>query len=243
MTTPADLILQAQKAAGIVGVGQPASGEDTSDALFHLNSIIGQWNRKRWLIWHLLDTAFTSTGAQSYTVGPNGNFNIPRPDRIEGAYFRQLVSGSPNLVDYPLDLLESREDYSRIRLKNLSTWPSAVFYDAAFPTGNLYVYPVPQSGLFEIHILTKDVISTISAAQMGQAFNLPPEYDAALMWNLAVRLRAAYRYPPDPVMIGVAKDALNVIRNANTQIPRLKMPSGLRRMGGSRYNIYSDRGN
>jgi hypothetical protein len=239
MTTAAALILQAQKAAGIVGVGQSASGEDTADALFQLNAMIGQWNRKRWMIYHLIDTALTSTGAESYTVGPSGAFNIPRPDRLEGAYFRQLVSGSPNLVDYPLGILEAREDYSRIRLKTLTTWPQVAFYDAAYPLGSLYVYPVPQAGLFEIHILTKDTISSIT--NLAETYNLPPEYDAALTWNLAVRLRSAYGLPPDPVKIGLAKDALNVIRNANAQVPRLRMPRGLRMSGGG-YNIFSDRG-
>ena len=239
MTTGADIVTQSLKTAGVLGVGQAASGEDTSDALAMLNDIIGQWNRKRWLVYHLLDTAFTSTGAQSYTVGPGGNFNIPRPDRLEGAYFRQLVSGSPNLVDYPLDLLESREDYSRIRLKTLTTWPQVAFYDAAYPTGSVYVYPEPQAGLFEIHILTKDVLGSIATLQ--QAVSLPPEYMAALKFNLAVRLREAYQLAPRPVLVGLAKDALNVIRNANAQVPRLRMPRGLRRMGGG-FNIFSDRG-
>lgn len=236
MTTGAQIILQAQKAAGIIGVGQAASGEDTSDAQFHLNTMIGQWNRKRWLVYHLIDTAFTSTGAQSYTVGPGGNFNIPRPDRLEAAYFRQLITSSPNLVDYPLDILQSREDYSRIRLKTLTTWPQSIFYDSAFPLGSVYPVPIPQAALFEIHLVTKDTLSTIS--NLAAVYNLPPEYDAALMWNLAVRLRAAYQMPPDPVAIGLAKDALNVIRNADAQIHRLRMPSAIK--GRGIYNIFSD---
>jgi hypothetical protein len=37
----------------------------------------------------------------------------------------------------------------------------------------------------------------------------------------------------------LAKDSLNVIRGANTQIPRLRMPNALRQPG-SRYNIFND---
>lgn len=238
MTTAAAIILQAQKAAGIIGVGQVASGEDTADALFHLNAMIGQWNRKRWLIWHLIDTAFTSTGAQSYTVGTGGNFNIPRPDRLEAAYFRQLVNSQPNQVDYPLEILESREDYSRIRLKTLTTWPQTIFYDAAYPMGVVYPHPIPQAGLFEIHLVTKDTISSIT--NLAATYNMPPEYDAALMWNLSVRLRAVYQLPPDPAAIGLAKEALNVLRNTNAQVPRLRMPAALRGTSNAGYNIFSD---
>lgn len=238
MTTGTLMLTEALKAAGIIGVGQPASGEDITDALFHLNVMLGQWNRKRWMVYHLVDTAFTSTGAQSYTVGPNQNFNIVRPDRIEAAYFRQLIEDQPNLVDYPLDVLQSYEDYARIRLKTLTTWPQVFFYDSGYPTGKLYVHPVPQASLFEIHILTKDVLASIAANAVAQTYNLPPEYDGAILWNLAVRLRAAYGMAPDPVKIGLAKDALNVIRNSNTQIPRMRMPAALR--GGQIYNIFSD---
>lgn len=236
MTTAADLITQALKIAGVMGVGQAAAAEDVEDALIHLNQMISQWNRKRWLIYHLVDTPLTATGATSYTVGPGGNFAVPRPDRLEAAYFRQLISGAPNLVDYPLTILSSREDYSHIRLKSLTTWPETIFYDAAFPLGAVYPHPVPQAGLFELHLVTKDTLAQFAVP--GSVANLPPEYLAALQWNLAVRLRSAWQMPPDPVAIGLAKDALTVIRNANTQIPRLRMPAGLAKGGG--YNIYSD---
>jgi hypothetical protein len=238
MTTAADIIAEALKAAGVVGVGQAAAAEDATGALFHLNQMLGQWSRKRWLVYHLVDTAVTSTGARSYTVGPGGAFNIPRPDRLEAAYFRQLAAGSPNLVDYPLEVLGSREDYSRIRLKTLVTWPQTIFYDAAFPLGAVFPHPIPQAGLFEIHLITKDQLSQV--ATPGTALNLPSEYEPALLWNLVVRLRGVYQLPPDPVAIGLAKDALNVIRNTDAQVPRLKMPAGL--SDGGLYNIFSDGG-
>jgi hypothetical protein len=238
MTTAADLIAQALKIAGVIGVGQAAAAEDTNDALLHLNQMISQWNRKRWLVYHLIDAALTSTGAQSYAVGTGGDFNIPRPDRLEAAYFRQLVNDAPNLVDYPLTILASREDYSRIRLKTLSTWPETIFYDAAYPMGLVYPHPVPMAGLFELHLVTKDTLGQF--ATPATAVSLPPEYLAALLWNLAVRLRSAYQMPPDAVAVAVAKDALAVIRNANTQIPRLRMPSTV--VTGAPYNIFSDGG-
>lgn len=238
MTTAADLIMEALKIAGVTGVSQPGAAEDVSGALAHLNQMIGQWNRKRWLVYHLIDAAVTSTGAQSYSVGAGGDFNVPRPDRLEAAYFRQLIPGSPNLVDYPLEVLSAREDYSRIRLKSLTSWPQAIFYDAAYPLGRIYPHPVPQAGLFEIHLVLKDTLA--SFATPATSLNLPPEYEAALLWNLAVRLRSAYQAPPDPVAIGLAKDALNVIRNADAQIPRLRTPGALG--GGGAYNIFSDSG-
>jgi hypothetical protein len=68
--------------------------------------------------------------------------------------------------------------------------------------------------------------------------NLPPEYQEALMWNLAARLRPMYGMPPEPTIITQALRSLNVIRNANAQIPRLMLPSTVARAG--LYNIYGD---
>jgi hypothetical protein len=95
LNTPQSLITFALKAAGVLGVGQSALAEDNSDTFDTLNAMLGQWQQKRWMIWHLVDVAFTSTGAQSYSVGPGGNFNVfSAPSRLEAAFFRQISSQS-----------------------------------------------------------------------------------------------------------------------------------------------------
>lgn len=238
MTTPLDIIKQALKKSGVLGVGQSPLAEDTNDAYNDLQDMLGQWQRKRWLIWHLVDYSFVSTGAISYTVGPGGNFNInPRPDRIENAFFRQIINEViPNQIDYPLELIEAREDYNRISLKQLMTFPQYLFYDSAFPTGLAYAWPVLQTNLYELHLTVKETLSQFTS--LNENIVLPLEYFAALKFNLAIRLRQAYQLPPDPVLIGLAKDSLNVIRNANLQIPRLKIPTDLVRPGI--YNVFSD---
>lgn len=237
MTTPNDIINLALKISGVLGVGQTAQAEDSNDSLTMLNFMMAQWNRKRWLVYHLVDVAFTSTGAQSYTVGPGGNFNVAvRPDRLEAAFFRQIVPSQPNAIDYPLEIIEARETYNNIALKTLVSFPSYIFYDAAYPIGLVYPWPIPQATLYAVHLTLKEVLAQFTS--LSQDIVLPDEYHAALMYNLAVRLRPAYQLPPDPSLVALAKDALNVIRNANTQIPRLTMPTDLIRPGI--YNPYSD---
>jgi hypothetical protein len=234
--TPQDIIRQSLKKAGITGVGQTPLAEDTNDAFYDLNDMIAQWARKRWLMWHLIDVALVSTGAMSYTVGIGGDFNTPRPDRLEAAFFRQIVPSQPNQIDYTLELIESREAYNRIALKSLKTFPTNIFYDAAYPIGIIYPWPVPQATIYEIHLSLKDTLTQFTA--LNQTINMPPEFIAALKFNLAIRLRQAYMLSPDPALIALAKDSLAVIRGANAQIPTLVMPSDLVR--GGLYNVYSD---
>lgn len=238
MTTVTDFLNLALIDSGVLGQGQVAQAEDIQNAFVRVNYMIAQWNRKRWLLYNLTDVSVTTTGAVTYTIGPGMNFNTPRPDRLEnGCFLRQIASSGVQQIDYPLQLLSSREDYNRIRLKTMGTWPSIIFYDSNWPTGTVYAWPVPAANQYELHVLVKHQLTAF--ATLVETINLPPEYEAALSYNLQVRLRVAYRMPADPSMIALAKDSLNVIRNANIQVPTMKMPPSV--IGAQRaYNVYSD---
>lgn len=239
MTTAADLINLAARDSGVLGVGQTFLAQDTADALRRLNNMIAQWNRRRWLVYHLVDTARACTGAVSYSVGAGQNFNIARPDRLEWAYIRQTVPVSSTPVDWTLTILPSYEDYAKITLKRLAASPSQyIFYDSGYPYGTVYPWPVPNSQ-YELHIVTKAVLQ--SFATTADTVALPPEYEDAINYNLQVRFRAAYRLPPDPMIIGLARAALATLRKSNMQVNRSSMPRGITR--GPAYNIYSDFGN
>ena len=208
--------------------------------------MLQQWERKRWLVYHLLDLSVVSTGALSYTVGPGGQINTGvssvRPARLESAFLRQLQNSQPNQVDYPLELLPAREDYNKIALKSLQSFPGAIFYDSAWPLGSIYAWPVPQANIYEIHISVMEQLPT-SFATLATTFTLPYEYYAAMLYNLALRMRQKYgitksRFTDDQLP-ALAKDSLNVIRGANTQIARLQIPADMNRPGI--YNIFSDR--
>ena len=237
-TTALDIITLAFRDAGILGVGQSLLPEDYNDALTRLNMMIAQWRVKRWLVWHLVDKSVVSTGAQSYTVGPGGDINVSvRPDKLESAFFRMLPGANgTQSVDYPLQLLFSYEDYARITLKSLVSFSQCIFYDSAWPMGRIYPWPIPQANLYEVHIILKHVLDEF--ADLTSSFDFPPEYLAALHYNMVIRLRAAYRMPEYPGFNYLSKDAMQTIRAANAQIPSLVMPDNLVRPGV--YNIYSD---
>ena len=231
-TSAADLLRFALKAAGVLGVGQSALAEDYADAFTSLNGMIAQWNRQRYLIWHLRSHYVVSDGSESYTVGTGEDFDVDRPDRIEAAFYRQYTGGNQP-VDYPLSILESREDYNRIALKSMGTFPKYVFYDAEFPTGNVYFWPVPPANSNRMYITLKHSLSQFQT--YDDQIAMPPEYAEALWTNLCIRLAPLYQYPVRPEVVAMAKASLAVIRGANAQIPRLVMPPTLRRTG--RFNV------
>lgn len=239
MATGTDIAKDALLYAGITGQGVEPAGEDIQAALRIINDMLAQWSHRRWLVYNLIDTALVCKGAINYSVGPGGDFDfIHRPDRIEAAYVRLLQGGNPTLyTDYSLEQILAREDYSRITLKQMASFPSVYFYDSAYPLGFIYPWPVPNAQ-YELHIITRTILVRIDTKAPGVTVVLPDEYDAALKWNAARRIRAAYRYPPDKEINALAQDGINTIRASNVQTPLLRMPAGLRRNG--RYNFYSD---
>lgn len=237
--TVGSIINLALKIAGVLGVGVTAQAEDTNDALALLNQMLGAWDTKRWDVYGLQDVSVTATGAQSYTIGAGSDFNVPRPDRIEAAYMRQKPANSGLPVDYSLELLSAYEDYARISVKTLTSFARYCFYDAAYPNGNIYFWPIPNQPEFELHVLVKLPLGQFNSVK--NVFSLPPNYQEAVLYNLAARLRIMYQMPIDQAIVSLAKSSLNTIQNSNAQVPTLKLDKGLGRAGGmSFYNVWSD---
>lgn len=239
MTTGIDICTSALLKARVIGVGNAPDADQINRSLSLLNDMLSLWSSQRWLTFHLLDFAVPATGAQSYSIGPNGDINVTvRPDRIESAYIRIINNGGLP-VDYPLDPILSREDYSRVALKTLQSQPSAYFYDSDFPLGRIYPLPIPKAALYELHVTTRVIMPQFPTP--ATTISLPPEYLHAIKWNLARLIRAEWGYPESSEINKIAQNGLNVVRSSNVQTPTLHMPAGMAR-GGSSYNFYSDTG-
>lgn len=238
-TTVNDLIDLALRDAQVIGEGQSATDKQTRDLFTKLNWMLALWRKKRWLIWHTLDLSVTSTGAQSYSIGPGGDIDLAyRPDKIEAAYFNQTTT-APLPISYPLRVLTSRVDYNNIALKTLKTFTKYVFYDPAWPLGYLYPYPVmPAQNYYALHVTVMEVLAQFTSP--SQVISLPGEYLEVIEFNLAVRACMQNGKPVPQELALAASDGLRTLQQLNTQIPRLRMPKSL--VGAGSYNIYSDQG-
>ncbi len=199
----------------------------------------------------------TFTQGSTSGAGIGAEFNLPtwqmlparvaqagtisqRPDKLESAFLRQIQNTGGNQVDYPLQILESMEDYNRIRLKTLVSFPGAVFMDANWPLSIVRPYPLPQGGgIYELHLTIKEQLPC-RFASLATLINLPYEYYQAILHNLALRMRSRYNIPsfPGDQLPGLAKDSLATIRGSNTEIAELTIDPNLTRSG--LYNIFSD---
>lgn len=246
-TTWGDLVSESLRECSAFGIGQTPTSDDLNGALVRLMWMLQEWERKRWFVYHDVLYVKVSTGAQKYTVGPGADFdtgvNSVRPNRIEAAFLRQPTTGGGGgiPVDYPLELIQSYEDYMRVTLKQLTSFTGGVFYDSKWPLGELYPVPIPQANVYSLGILVLEQLPLSSVTNASARVILPYEYYYCMMTNLAMRLRPKYgigTWPGDPLP-GLAKESLALLRGANSQIPRLTMPKELSR--GGIYNIFSDR--
>ena len=180
MTTARDFITLAMKEAGVLGVGQSLLAEDINDGFTILHRMLAQWQKKRWLVPSLYDVAALGNGLKSNPIGPGQIYNALRPDKIQAAYFKQfggafssafsdsfdIASGNNDQVSFNLIPIWSWEDYARVQLKELNSWPQYFFYDAAFPYGNVYIWPIPTSN-YEIHLICKSPIGFTTQLESG----------------------------------------------------------------------------
>ncbi|OAJ69040.1 hypothetical protein [Gluconobacter cerinus] len=137
-----------------------------------------------------------------------------------------LASGAAaGPLDFPLSVIHSYEEYASIGLKGLRTWPSAVYYNPAFPLGELRFFPIPQASMWELHVLVKQQLPNNLKA--NDPINLPQEYWDLIMWTLAVRMAPSYGQEASPTVAAMAKSAFSAIRAANQQTPRVQMPAAV----------------
>jgi len=228
--TTGDLINFVLRASGINGVGQTPLAEDSNTGLDMLRMLLAQWQRKRWLVWNEQEVSVVSTGAQWYTIGPGQDFNTARPDKIQAAWFRFEPFNGPNAVDVALGIIEAKEDWAAITLKDMHSIPSAVFYDSSFPIGRVTFVPVPPASHYELHLVLKAGLPTYTT--LTDPLGVPDEYIEAMMWSLCVRMQMSYGLPSRPDHVAAMKVAINAIEMANTQIGLLSMPAALGRRSG-----------
>ncbi len=227
LSTIGDVINSALRASGVLGVGQTALPRDIADGLDLANTLLTEWQINRWLVYDLVDVAFTSTAAASYTVGPGGNFvtSAPRPDKIDAAYARLISSGKDTIL-YPF---MAREGYDRVQNKSAVGDPCFFFYDPGLgTTGTIYFAPVPDV-TFSLRLSVKSSLGQFAATT--DTITLPQPYIVALLWNLAAAYRPYFQMDEDPQVSMRAQNSLLMMVNSIAQVPTAVQPAPATRAG------------
>ncbi len=208
MTTALQLVTSALRKIGAVAAGEAPDANEQSDALAALNQLIESWNLQGLALYRRENVAYSLVPSQQvYTIGIGADFDGARPITLNCAF---VTRGG---IDYPLEPLTQAQWNEILQKSQESQLPEAVYYEPTFPDGTLRFWPVPLEAL----TVTLSVNMQISpVASIGATIALPPGYERALVYALAVDL--APEYPAVTLsqrVIDTADEALADIKRAN----------------------------
>ncbi len=197
-TTARKMITRALRKAKILARGEPLSSGAANDGLEELNGMLGEWSNDGLMLFSRGRDVFTlSGGVASYNIGTGSTINTERPMVIVDAFIREAEN------DYPLSII-SEETYNSIPNKASTGLPNSLSYDGNYPIGRISLYPAPSTG-YHLHMLSEKQLSQI--ATLDTELDLPPGWDNAIVYNLAVRQAPDYGQQADPLLIKMSIDA------------------------------------
>jgi hypothetical protein len=225
--TSYDLINSALRLVGVISGEEAASISDANQSLMVLNDMIDAWNAERNAIYttRIDDFPFVN-GKQVYTLGTGGDFDIPRPARIDGMSSIQLNNPS-NPVEIPMSMYTVDQWQNQVPVKQVTGSFPLICYDGGeFPLRNLTFWPIPTEQPTSCRIYGW---SALAAQTLVSKISYPPGYSEALRYNLAARLAAEFAVPAGSYASGIvatlAIQGLGRIKTMNA--PELLLRSDL----------------
>ena len=239
-----DQINAALRKLGVLEETETPTASNSNNALFALNQIVDEWQGDRGKIPSVVNTVGTLTpGKQTYTVGPGGDINIPRPTVIDHVNYINTVV-SPNPIELPVTMLTS-DAWAAVTIKPLqSPLPSYCYYDYGFSatgTANLSFWMIPNISGLQYSLYVPTPFATFATLQSSVL--LPPGYWRMLVNWLAIEIAPEFGVAPSQDVKDARKEAEEIVLRNNTKQLDMQMdPGALVQGAGSiyRYNIYSD---
>jgi hypothetical protein len=211
-------IKAAMRLIGAISSGEAPTTDEYADALASLQYMLRSWSSQDLNIHCTTQESFAVSGAEYYTIGSGGTFNTTRPTSIRGAY------------------LDSKDNQYKILTESeYRSQSSGLWYSPEYPLGKIYLYPADTGTLY---LDTLKPITELTAT--GDYLYVPPEYDEAIRYNLAVRLAPEFGKPISQELMFFATESMKcvVTRNFPEKVNTVK-PEVLSLASG-RYNIDSD---
>lgn len=243
MTITASAITKrAMRLIKAIAAGETPKAGESQDCLTALNGMVDSWLLERLTIPQVLRTTKVLTsGTQDYTIGVGGAFNIARPNWIQDVGI--IPAGITS--ELPIGPVLSDDEWSQVRIKSqASAFPMSIYYNYAYASGLglISVWPVPNTAPTLVVYTPKASITEFAA--LATPYEVPPGYDRAITYNLAVEIASEFSKPvPDDVM-RIAMESKANIKRANIRMFKLGCDTGVLSRGdtGGVYNWRTDQG-
>lgn len=214
--TVQQLINAALRTLGVIASGESPSAEESSDGMTALNGIIESWTALGLPIYQITRETFALSGAASYTIGTGQTWNTTRPVRLKAA---AVVNSA---VEKPVEIVSAEKWSTIIDQGRTGTFAEQLFWDGAFPTGTIHLWPAPTSG--SLLLYSYKPLSTF--ASLSDNVTLPPGYERALRFALAADLAAEYGRTLTPESAAAAAESKSALTNLNQIVLGEAAPAG-----------------
>ena len=242
MTTTAQSIIN--DAFGLLGIYQPGDTPTDADAqrgLTTLNDMLDMWSNESLACYAITEQSTVLVpGKQSYTIGPGGDINLPRPLRLitgPGAAYVQDSNGN----NYGVTVV-NRSQWNLIGNRSnivTSNFPDTLFYDPQFPLGVLNFNPWPSA---PYTAFWDSYLQLTEFANLASQMILPPGYAMMIKTNLACWLKPYYQDAILPQDIAAQAQSSKASVKRNNMRPIVSQFDGaIVSRAGLSYNIYTDR--
>lgn len=195
-----DLINSALRKIGVLAAGETPNSDESTDALASLNALMESWSAEEATVYEIVNFQNVLTAAtQTYTMGPSGAFNTPRPLKIESA---GIIT--PDGLRHEMKIV-GPIDWAKIEEKSLTgKLPKVLYNDNAAPLITLNVWPIPSAsgGAPTIDLYVWSQLQQF--ATIGDSFAMPPPYFRALTYALAIDLAPEYGSQAQAAAAGLA---------------------------------------
>ncbi len=233
MATAGDIIDRSLRLLGQIGSGETASSDEATDGLEALNAMLDSWRNESLMAYANEEQTLTLANADSsYTIGTSGDVNTTRPVEIEAAW---IVDSNSS---YPVRIIDDFE-YALIPDKTTtSDWPDRLLYrpSMASSQGTIIVYPIPNATR-TMKLLLRTPVTAFAAT--STTVTLPPGWEKALAYNLALDLAPEFETEPSMAIVNGARESKAGIKRLNSR--PIKSNSGLSELFGySTANILTD---
>lgn len=228
-TTALDIIKRALRLLGVYPKGEDPDPEESADGLSSLNDLLDELSLGSMVYAKTLDAISVAANQASVTVGPSGATVTARPIQVLDESY--IAIGTQT---YPLQVFTLQE-YNDIGLKAQTSIPRGIWPQMDMPNITLTLWPVPGQDM-TLNLWSQKVITSFPG--LTSVVSLPPGYNKALAYLLAIDLAPEYEVEPSPTVVRGAASAKRMVAAKNFEAPMLTLPPEISNAG--RFNILAN---
>ena len=236
------IIEAAARHLGALESGVSLTDDEAQDGLRALAGMMGVWgvNGLQMFAENLVTHTLVA-GTPSYTIGPaatGADIVAQRPTGYSG--FRGAWIRDTGNIDRAIRRIVPYKQYEDIWAKvTQAPYADILALDPGTTISTIHLYPTPSEG----NTLRMLYVALIEFTALNDAFELPPGYQEAIEYNLAIRLGPQFELEASRDVRDLALESKKAIERPNAVARIGKRVTDVPRMPGTsrgRYEITSD---